>query len=244
MDWREECGYFKQKRNKWWTGQGVQGDLHYWECHYLRTCSSYSLLENIRTKRGTQKLKGNAKMMLTFMFIQNQQHLEAPCLWTSSLFTQQRRDPFGLCMDFWILQESCKKREVDRLKTCLLLGCVVGGFHHLNVISAKVAVDVRYISALHVGKKCRSYKECYCCCMCWRTRWERGESEREACLPPVIQTKQPSIVNISNTHLYFYRNTAARSVAKTRQGNSLKCWNLRENKLLKNSLAVLNWYKM
>lgn len=75
MHWREECGYFKEKRNN--TGQGVQGNLHYWECHYLRMYFSFALLNNIKTKRGTKNLKGNTKMILTFMFIHNQQHLEA-----------------------------------------------------------------------------------------------------------------------------------------------------------------------
>lgn len=63
-------------------------------------------------------------------------------------------------------------------------------FHHLNVISAKVTVAVHYISVLHVGKKWISYEEYYFCWMCWMTRWERGQSEREAHLSLVIQTKQ------------------------------------------------------
>lgn len=75
--------------------QGAEGDTLYWECHCLRAHSSFSVLENKRMKQGTQKLKGNAKIMLTFMFIQNHSIMK-PLVFEPPLFFQQWCTPFGL----------------------------------------------------------------------------------------------------------------------------------------------------
>lgn len=73
--------------------QGVWGDTLCWECCCLRVYSSFSVLENKRMKHRTQKFRGNAKMMCTFVFIENHS-LMKPLVFEPLLFFQQRLAPF------------------------------------------------------------------------------------------------------------------------------------------------------